>query len=120
MNHQRLVLGRAGEEVASAFLSARGWILLERNYRCRYGEIDLVGREGPVTVFVEVKTRASERCGSPEEALTWRKRRRLKEAAACYMKAVPTAPVRFDLVAVRVGEGEIRVKHYPNVVGRWS
>lgn len=120
MNHPRQVLGRAGEEVASAFLSARGWVLIQRNYRCRYGEIDLVGREGPVTVFVEVKTRTSERCGSPEEALTWQKRRRLREAAACYFLATPATVFRFDLVAVRVGAGEIRVKHYANVVGRWA
>lgn len=93
--------------------------MVARHVRSRYGEIDLVGRESGQLVFVEVKTRASLRCGTPEEALTERKRRRLWQTAALFLAGGPSEPVRFDLVAVRVGEGELRVKRYRNVIGRW-
>ncbi len=111
-------LGRAGEELALGFLSAQGWRLLARGVHSRYGELDLVGLEGEELVFVEVKTRASLRCGTPEEAWTGEKRRRLWKTAACYLSGRPPTRVRFDLVAVRVREGEIGVRRYRNVWGR--
>lgn len=92
---------------------------MARNVRCRYGEVDLVGREGEELVFVEVKTRATARCGTPEETLTERKRRRLWRTAACYLQGRPWTAARFDLVAVRVGRGEMRLRRYRNVLGRW-
>lgn len=113
-------LGRAGEEIALGFLNAQGFRLTARNARCRYGEIDLVGREGEELVFVEVKTRATARCGTPEETLTVRKRRRLWQTAACLLEGCAPVPVRFDLVTVRMKRGEIRVRRYRNVVGRWT
>lgn len=116
----RQSLGRAGEELALAFLCAQGWRLVARNVRSRYGEVDLVGQEGEELVFVEVKARASLRCGTPEEALTERKRRRLWQTAASFLAGSPRMKVRFDLVAVRLTPGEVRVRRYRNVLGRWA
>lgn len=91
-----------------------------RRVRSRYGEIDLAGEEEDELVFVEVKTRASVRCGAPEEAWTKEKRRRLWKTAACLLASRPGVRFRFDLVVVRVGKGEISVRRYRNVLGRWA
>ncbi|MGE5552355.1 MAG: YraN family protein [Betaproteobacteria bacterium] len=116
----RQTLGRAGEELALKFLTAQGWRLLAQRFRSRYGELDLVGVEGDELVFVEVKTRATARCGTPEEALTEEKRRRLWKTAARFVGGQAPTRLRFDLVAVRVGAGEVAIRRYRNVWGRWS
>lgn len=93
--------GGDAEAVACAHLRAAGLRLLERNYRCRRGEIDLVMREGDVLVFVEVRLRASSRFGTPAETVDIHKQRKLAAAAAHYLGSHPTElPCRFDVVAV--------------------
>ncbi len=113
-------LGRTGEELALGFLSAQGWQLVARGVHSRYGELDLVGLEEEELVFVEVKTRGSLRCGTPEEAWTGEKRRRLWQTAACFLADRPPTRCRFDLVAVRIREGEVAVRRYRNAWGRWA
>jgi len=71
---------------AWGFLSRRGYRILERNYRCPLGEIDVVALKNGRLVFVEVKTRSTERFGRPEEAVGFYKRRRLRRVAAWYLK----------------------------------
>lgn len=75
-------LGRYGEDVAVRHLHDQGLVILERNWRCRAGEIDIVARHGDVLVFCEVKTRRSDRFGSPVEAVTPRKLARMRVLAA--------------------------------------
>ncbi|HWQ00377.1 MAG TPA: YraN family protein [Vicinamibacterales bacterium] len=101
----RLRLGRRGEAIACAELERRGYVILARRYRTRAGEIDIVAREGGSIVFVEVKARASDRCGPPAEAVTPAKRRRLASMAADYLArhGEPEASCRFDVVAVDAG-----------------
>ncbi len=100
-------LGDRGEEAAARYLAKRGFRILERGFRARCGEIDLIAREGEDLVFVEVKTRRSLRCGDPLEAVTGTKRRRILRAAALYLQSRGSweSPCRFDLVAVRFGPG---------------
>lgn len=100
-------LGNRGEEAAARYLAGRGFRILERGYRARCGEIDLIAREGEDLVFVEVKTRHSLRCGDPLEAVTETKRRRILRAASLYLLSTGSwdSPCRFDLVAVRLGPG---------------
>ena len=95
-------LGRAGEERAAAWYVERGYTLVDRNWRCRHGEIDLVVRRGPLVAFVEVKTRGGSAFGSPLEAVTFEKRRRLRRLAAAWIAAAPERPVevRFDVVGI--------------------
>ena len=95
-------LGRAGEDRAAAWYVARGFVLVDRNWRCRHGEIDLVVRRGPLVVFVEVKTRTGSRFGSPFEAVTDAKQRRLRRLAAAWIAAADERPVqvRFDVAGV--------------------
>lgn len=111
----RQSLGRIGESLAASALEKRGYRILEQNYRCRFGEIDLVAEESEYLVFVEVKTRRGVVCGLPEEAVTDRKARKLQEVAAYYLDAhnLPDCSWRIDVVAVQFSAGgrleEIRV-----------
>ena len=93
--------GRDAEAMAAAFLQARGLTILERNYRCRLGEIDLVAREGGTTVFVEVRRRASSAFGGAAASITSAKRLKLLRAARHYMSRLRTLPeCRFDALLI--------------------
>lgn len=94
--------GRAGEEIAAAYLRRLGWKLVERNYRKRFGEIDIIAEDDDVLVFVEVKTRSYKRFGSPLEAVDARKQHRMIRAAQSYLSESGShdRPARFDVVAI--------------------
>lgn len=94
--------GRAGERAAAYYLIDQGYTILERNWTCPLGEIDIVAMDGAVLCIVEVKRRLSARKGPPEEALTSRKRRKLAQLAEMYLRsrAGEALKVRLDLVAV--------------------
>ncbi|MDX6202354.1 MAG: putative endonuclease [Frankiales bacterium] len=96
------VLGRFGENVAAAHLEGEGLVLVARNWRCREGEIDIVAVDGDVLVFCEVKTRSGLRFGSPAEAVSPVKLRRLKVLAARWLQESPRVwiDLRFDVVSV--------------------
>ena len=100
-----MTLGAEGEARVAGFLEARGWKVLERNWRCRYGELDLVAEDGGTLVFVEVKARSSRRRGSPEEAVDAAKQARLSRIAGEYLAAhgALERTCRFDVVAVEDG-----------------
>ncbi|MCC7486963.1 MAG: YraN family protein [Burkholderiales bacterium] len=87
--------------MAHAFLEARGLTIVARNYRCRFGEIDIVARDGAATVFVEVRARASDAFGGAAASITASKRRRLLAAARHYLgRRGAGTPCRFDVVLV--------------------
>lgn len=98
----RRALGRAGEDVVAAALAARGHVILCRNVRTRYGEIDLVTADRGDLVFVEVKTRTGDEFGRPLEAIQPRKQRRLARLARAFMqeRGVQDRGCRFDAAAV--------------------
>ena len=107
-------LGERGETIAARHLSRLGLVLLDRNWRCDAGEIDLVLREGPILVICEVKTRTSLAYGSPLEAVDARKADRLRRLGARWLQAHRVHPddVRIDMVGVLVPpRGEIEVEH---------
>lgn len=90
--------------LAAAFLEREGLTIIERNYRCRLGEIDLVARDGATTVFVEVRQRASSAFGGAAASITASKRRRLLRAARHYLSGLRSLPqCRFDALLI---EGE--------------
>ena len=112
-------LGPWGEEVASRHLQAKGYRIVDRNWRAASGELDLVARDGDALVFVEVKARASGAFGSPEEAVTAGKQRRLQRAAWAYLEAHDAleADWRIDVIAIeRRGGRVVRLDHYVNAV----
>lgn len=116
----RQAVGRYGEGVAVRFLTDKGLTILDRNWHCREGEIDIVAFD-PVErclVVVEVKTRRSQRYGSPLEAVTERKAARLRVLAACWLRehSVSVGQVRIDVIGiVRPRTGPAEVTHVRDV-----
>lgn len=111
--------GRWGEQVACRFLERKGYVLIDRNWRGPQGELDLVMSDRGRLVFVEVKARGGERFGSPEEAVTAVKRRRLRHTARAYLEArgLLESDWRLDVVAVHGGgPAGYRIEHYPDAI----
>jgi putative endonuclease len=102
----RQELGKLGEELAVEELTRRGYAILERRYRTRYGEIDIVADDRGTLVFVEVKARADAEFGSAAEAVTAWKQRRLTRMATFYLARgnVADRPCRFDVVAIMLDQ----------------
>jgi putative endonuclease len=102
MTRQRQAVGAYGERLASRYLQAAGLVVLERNWRCGEGEVDLILRDGDDVVFCEVKTRRTAAYGTPAEAVGTAKVRRLRRIAACWLAETAVHPrgVRFDVVSV--------------------
>jgi putative endonuclease len=95
-------LGSEGEDMAVRYLKDRGFKILHRNYKTPLGEADIIARDNEATVFVEVKTRSSDRFGEPFEAVDIRKQERLKRIALWYQKKEGgETQVRFDVVSIR-------------------
>lgn len=110
----RQALGAYGEDVAARYLAEAGMVLLDRNWRCGEGEIDLVLLDGRVLVVCEVKTRTSNLCGTPHEAITDDKLDRLRRLGQAWMREhrVTAEETRVDLVAVlRPPKGSAEVDH---------
>jgi len=113
----RRLFGNKGEAMAAEYLKRQGYKILERQFRTRFGEIDLVALSSGEIVFVEVKTRKSSAHGFPEEVVTETKLHKLEIAAEHFLKkhALEGRPYRFDVVAI-VGEGgECQVEHLVGV-----
>ncbi len=90
--------------------------IVDRNYRARGGEIDIIAQEGGLLAFVEVRCRENEAFGSPEETVDHAKRRRIAAAARAYLAILPPSSwkeARFDVIAVTGGQGAPAVRHYP-------
>lgn len=102
--------GRRGEALAERFLTSQGYTVLQRRYRRRGGEIDLICQEGDGLVFVEVKARTSTRYGTPAEAVDRRKQTALTQTALAYMQQMQRqdVPCRFDVIEVNLDNGQIR------------
>ncbi|MCU1558468.1 MAG: YraN family protein [Microbacteriaceae bacterium] len=111
-------LGRRGEDVAAAALTAAGYLLIDRNWRCQQGEIDIVATDGDETVFIEVKTRSSLAFGHPLEAITAPKLARLRRLAAAWCEVHPGNhdSIRIDAIAVIAPPvGQPQVEHLRRV-----
>jgi putative endonuclease len=116
MTQDRLSLGKKGEELAATKLKAMKYQILERNYRCPLGEMDIIAREKGSLVFVEVKTRATKDFGGPAAAVHERKQRQLSRVALLYLnqKKIRDIPARFDVVAVDLSGAEPRIEVIQN------
>jgi len=108
--------GRTGEDLAVCYLENQGYVIVERNFRKRIGEIDIIARDGECLVFVEVKTRRSNRYGSPFDAVDFRKQRQISKVALAFMtqhRCLEVA-VRFDVVAVHLSKQSSRIELIKN------
>jgi putative endonuclease len=112
------VLGQQGEQVAAKYLTQVGLAVIGRNWRCREGEIDIIALDGRTLVICEVKTRSGVRFGTPLEAVTTPKARRLRRLAAAWVRAhgLVFDEIRIDVVGVlRAASGEFSIEHVRGV-----
>ena len=119
MHDDRRELGQRGEDLAARHLSAKGYAIVARNWRCGTGELDLVAQEGNGLVFVEVRTRRGEEMGTPEESITPAKQARLIALAEAYVQAHDwPGDWRIDVVAIEMDRrGRVlRLEQYENAV----
>lgn len=108
--------GERGEALAAEFLRREGLVITARNYSCRFGEIDLIARDGNTIVFVEVRSRAGNAFGGAAASITARKREKLLKAARHYLATLqPTPPCRFD--AVLLTGDPPRIEWLRNAIG---
>ena len=108
-------LGLRGEEIACAYLEKKKYAIVTRRFRMFRGEIDIVARDGGTLVFVEVKTRADESFGRPEESVTPGKQRQIRKIAQGYLVENPLgdAACRFDVISILFGEENgYRLEHF--------
>jgi putative endonuclease len=105
------VSGRRGETAAADWLAERGIVILERNCRNRWGEIDLIGQAGELLLFFEVRSRRTDAFGRPAETVNHRKRTKLRQLAAIYLSKTEQwdRPCRFDVVGILTDDrGDVR------------
>ncbi len=117
MSETRALLGRKGEDLAACYLHQQGYRLLVRNYRQRYGEIDIIAKDGACIAFVEVKTRQAGSPFLPTEAVSRKKQRQIARVAQAYLAAnrLFGTPARFDVVSVLIQpDGQPQIEHLAN------
>jgi putative endonuclease len=116
MPHQKQKFGEAGEAIAARHLEKKGYRIIEKNYRTKLGEIDLIAKDRDTIVFVEVKSRRSRQFGNPKAAVTPQKQRKISMVALQYLKATRrnNASARFDVAAVTVTRDKPRVEIIKN------
>jgi putative endonuclease len=142
MKSQNKETGRLGEDLATKFLEAKGYKILDRNYSTKFGELDIIARDGETLVFVEVKTKTSDQFGSPEEMITPHKLHQIQNTAQSYLlsrpspftlpssrvqrsdpgSGLPRVYARNDTFALRIDAICINletktIKHYENISG---
>jgi putative endonuclease len=104
MGYSNLEIGRKGEELAVRYLKKLGYSIIEKNYRCPMGEVDIIAREGDILVFIEVKTRKDISFGRPKEAIDYRKRWQISKVAQYFLKKknLQNISARFDVLEVQM------------------
>jgi putative endonuclease len=113
---KRQELGKSGEDLACAELERRGYAILERRYRTRFGEIDIIASDQGTIVFVEVKARTGKEFGGGAAAITGWKQRRVAQMAVDFLarRRLHNCPCRFDVVTIDFDAGQPRLIVYPN------
>jgi putative endonuclease len=116
MSRSRVILGKIGEDLACRELESRGYAILARRYRRRAGELDIVARDGPTVVFVEVKAREGREFGNAADAVTSLKRRRMTRVALEYLvrHRLTHCPCRFDIVSIHMENEHPLIEVYQN------
>jgi len=114
-----MTLGGWGEDAAEKYLKKKGYIIVERNFRCKLGEIDIIAMDGAELVFIEVKTRQNQNYGLPCEAINAAKIRHLKRTAVYYTTVYSDdhQDARLDVIEILTKEGQTYLHHIENIIG---
>ena len=116
MTHNQRI-GTWGEQIAADYLTRLGFEIVTRNERTPYGEIDIIGKQGETIVFVEVKTRTSDKMGLPEDSITARKRQHMLSAAEHYAAGNELDHWRIDVISIEGKPGlEPKITHFENAI----
>jgi putative endonuclease len=113
---RRQLRGRQGEQVADEFLRTQGYVIIARNYRVSFGEIDVIAQDRQMLVFVEVRTHTGEAFGDPLASVNLRKQRQIAKAALHYLarNGLMEREARFDVVGIRWENEQARITHVKN------
>lgn len=114
----RQYVGALGEKLAQIYFDKKGYHFLKQNCRYRFGEIDIIARDGGVTVFCEVKTRRTNFYGSGEESITYKKLQRMKKSALTYISEnTIKTPWRLDVIIIQLDQNNkaLSLRHYKNI-----
>lgn len=116
MKHNQRI-GKWGEEIAASYLTQRGYDVVARNVRTPYGEIDIVAKQSETIIFVEVKTRTSDKMGLPEESITARKRQHMLSAAEHYAAENEIDHWQIDVIAIEGKPGSTpKITYFENAI----
>lgn len=110
-------LGRYGEKIAGEYLKSKKYRIIQKNYRCSYGEIDIIAKDKKTLIFVEVKTRSSKRFGLGMEAINFKKQQKLRKTALYFLQndKVFFDGLRFDVIDILIkGNGPPEICHIKN------
>lgn len=115
--YERRKTGIIGEKVACDYLKNKGYTIIERNFRCKMGEIDIIAWKNDEIIFIEVKTRSSNYFGKPAESVTERKRKHIYKAAKYYMmvKDILEQNARIDVIEVYIKKNKYIIHHIKQV-----
>ena len=115
---ERHKLGRQGEESAVNYLQKQGYEILQRNFKCKQGEIDIIAKDQKEYVFIEVKTRKSLQYGTPKEAVTQNKKKHIWETSKYYIyrNKLENRYIRFDVIEIYSKEEKFYINHIKNIM----
>lgn len=119
MKSENKILGKKGEKLAREYLEKMGYIIIETNFYCRFGEIDIIARYNDKLAFIEVKTRGQEVFGKPAESVDFIKRNRIYKVAEfyTYINELYDVPMSLDVIEVYVLESnKVRIAHIKNAI----
>lgn len=111
-------IGKLGEELATKYLKQNKYVILDRNFRCKQGEIDIIAIDSKQIIFVEVKTRTNLLYGNPSEAVNRVKRLHIKKAANYYLykNNIKKIPIRFDVIEIYLKKQKYKIHHIKQII----
>jgi putative endonuclease len=112
----RKQVGNKGESLAEDYIKRKGYKIIQRNYRCRLGEIDIIAKDGDTIVFIEVRTKQNENFGSPQDSVTSTKINKISKTALSFIqeKNLSGFSYRFDFIAITFSQGKPNIEHIEN------
>lgn len=115
--YKRHIIGKKGEDIATQYLLEKGYIIIDRNFNCRQGEIDIIAKDKNEIVFIEVKTRTNKSYGKPVDAVTYFKQNHILNSIKyyVYLNKLENEFIRIDIIEVYQKERKIKVNHIKNV-----
>ena len=116
--YQRHETGKIGEDIAVKYLQEKGYQIIERNFECRQGEIDIIAKDKEEIVFVEVKTRTNENYGKPKEAVDKTKKKHIYKSAEYYvcLKHLENQPIRIDVIEIYIKQEKYLLNHIKQAI----